>query len=186
VVYPIEALSIPPLLKLAYRTVEVRPSLHCLTYTNYFDVVVGYRVCGKTIGDLESFIGEGWFAIVKPAPQLFGKVFISYKEPEDRSLADRLFQFAKDAGFDPYMAPADLNTGSHIWGQKIPAAIKQSKFMFVIWTASTPAGPGVKKEINIARRNKIEIVPLIERTTPDPKLFGATWNTLDLISTRLI
>ncbi len=44
--------------------------------------------------------------------------------------------------------------------------------MFVIWTSNTPAGPGVKKEISIARNNKIEIVPLLERKTPDPKVFG--------------
>jgi TIR domain len=171
VLRPIEALSMSPR-TLAYRTIEVRPSLHCLTYTNYFDVVVGYRVCAGAIGEPQSFIGEGWFAIVNPAPQLFGKVFISYKEPEDRSLADLLLQFARDVGFDPYLAPADLKTGSRIWGKKIPAAIKQSKFMFVIWTGNTSAGHGVKREINIARKNKIEIVPLLERKTPDPKLFG--------------
>ncbi|SRR6266436_1265069 len=171
VVHPVDALSIPPL-KLAYRTIEVRPSLYCSPYTNNFDVIVGYRVCTEAIGEVQSCINEGWFAIVKPAPQLFGKVFISYKEPEDRNLADLLFQFAKDVGFDPYLAPGDVKTGSRIWGQKIPAAIKQSKFMFVIWTGNTSAGPGVKKEINIARKSKIEIVPLLERKTPAPKLFG--------------
>ena len=171
VLHPVEGLSVPPL-KLAYRTIEVRPTLHCLTYTNFFDVVVSYRLCTEIVGEVQSFIGEGWFAIIKPAPQLFGRVFISYKEPEDRSLADLLFQFAKDAGFDPYMAPADLKTGSRIWGQKIPVAIKQSKFMFVIWTGNTAGGPGVKKEIKIARKNKIQIVPLLERKSPDPKLFG--------------
>jgi hypothetical protein len=117
VLHPVEGLSVPPL-KLAYRTIEVRPILHCLTYTNFFDVVVSYRLCTEIVGEMQSFIGEGWFAIIKPAPQLFGRVFISYKEPEDRSLADLLFQFAKDAGFDPYMAPADLKRGSRIWAKR--------------------------------------------------------------------
>jgi len=171
VFYSGEVLSIPPS-TLAYCTVDVRPNLHFLAYTNFFDIVVSYRLCSEKIGKLRSFIGEGWYAIINPAPQLFGKVFISYKEFEDRSLADLVFQFAKDAGFDPYMAPADLKTGSRIWGQKIPTAIKGSKFVIVIWTGNTHAGSGVKKEIKIARKYGIEIVPLLERKARDPKLFG--------------
>ncbi|GEM_PF-5458815 len=171
VVYPGQPVSIPPG-KLGSCTVQVAPNLVFLGYTNYFDVAVTYRLHTEKIGKRRSFIGEGWFAIIKPAPQLFGKVFISYKEPEDRRFADFLFALAKDAGFDPYIAPADVKTGSRIWGRKIPAAIKASKFMFVIWTRNAPKGPGVKREIGIARANKVEIVPLLKRKTPDPKLFG--------------
>lgn len=168
---PGAALSVPPA-KLSYCTVQVRPSLLFLKYTNYFDVAITYRLHNEKIGDHQSFIGQGRFAIIKPAPQIFGKVFISYKEPEDRNLADLLFEFAKDAGFEPYMAPPDVRTGSRIWGKKIPAAIKESKFMFVIWTGNAPAGTGVKREIKIARNNRVEIVPLLEGKVPDPKLFG--------------
>lgn len=171
VVHPGPALSIAPG-KLDYCTVQVRPNLLFLRHTNYFDVATTYRLCAERVGELQSFIGKGWFVLVRPAPQMFGKAFISYKEPEDQGLANLLFEFASDAGFEPYMAPPDVRTGSRIWGKKIPTAIKDSKFMFVIWTGNTPAGRGVKREIKIARQNRIEIVPLLERKAPDPKLFG--------------
>ncbi len=171
VVHPGAPLSVPPA-KLGYCTVQVRPSLLFLKHTNYFDVAITYRLHTETIGEHQSFIGQGWFAIIKPAPQLFGKVFVSYKAPEDQSLADLLFEFAKDAGFEPYMAPPDVRTGMRIWGRKIPAAIKDSNFMFVIWTGNAPAGTGVKREIKIARKNRVEIVPLLEGKVPDPTLFG--------------
>jgi hypothetical protein len=171
VVHPGAALSILPA-KLGYCSVQIYPNLLFLPHTNYFDVAITYRLCTEKIGALQSFIGQGWFVLIKPAPQIFGKAFISYKEPEDRNLSELLFEFAKDAGFDPYMAPRDVKTGSRIWSKKIPAAIKSSKFTFVIWTSNTLTGPGVKKEIKIARENGIEIVPLLERKASDPRLFG--------------
>src|ERR1700729_4434529 len=94
VVHPSVALEIAPG-KLDYCTIEVRPNLLFLKFTNVFDVTVGYRLSGN-IGKLHSFIEEGGFVLVEPAPPLFGKVFISYKEPEDRPFADLLFEFAKD------------------------------------------------------------------------------------------
>ncbi len=170
IVHPGGALSIPPA-KLDYCTVQVCPNLLFLKYTNVFDVAVSYRL-SDNIGELQSFITEGWFVLIEPTPQLFGKVFISYKEPEDRPLAELLFEFTRDAGFEPYMAPPDIKTGSRIWGKKIPAAIVESRFIFVIWTSNTPGGPGVKKEIKIARKNGIGVVPLLVRTATDPRLFG--------------
>lgn len=171
VVYPGAAFSISPT-KLGYCTVRVRPNLLFLESTNYFDVAITYRFSAEKIGEPQDFIDQGWFVLVKPAPQIFGNVFISYKEPEDRPLADLLFEFAKDAGFVPYVAPPDVRTGLRIWSKKIPTAIKASKFIFVIWTGNTPRGPGVKKEIKIARENGIEIVALLEQKTRDPGLFG--------------
>jgi TIR domain len=170
VVHPGGALQIPPT-KLNYCTVDVWPNLLFLKYTNVFDIAVSYRL-SNSISQLRSFITEGWYVLIEPAPQLFGSVFISYKEPEDRVLAELLFEFTKDAGFDPYMAPPDVKTGSLIWGRKIPSAVKQSKFMFVMWTSNTPSGRGVKKEITIARENGIAVVPLLATGVKDPKLFG--------------
>jgi hypothetical protein len=171
IIHPDAVLAIPPR-TLGYLTVQVRPNLLFQRSTNYYYVVVGYRLNTDKIGKLEFWTGEGGFVIIKSAPQMFGKTFISYKEPEDRALAELLFEFAKDAGFRPYLAPADISTGSRIWGKKIPSEIKTSKFMFVIWTAHAPLGPGVEKEIRIAGRNKIEIVPFVERSAPRPRLIS--------------
>lgn len=172
VVYTGDILAIPPK-KLTYCTVKVRPSLLFLANSNLFDVAITYRLDAEKTGDRREFAGDGWYIVVRPAPQLFGKVFVSYKEPEDRRLADRIFQFAKDAGFNPYMAPPHLRPGSRIWREKIPPAIKESRCMFVIWTRNSAKGTGVKREIKIARSSKIDIVPLLDRGTTDPKLFGA-------------
>lgn len=171
VVYPEGAISIPPA-KADYCTIPVTPNLNFFGVTNEFEIAVTYRLFRNKISKSRPFTGEGWFILIHPAPRLFGKTFISYKEPEDRSLANQLFQFATDAGFEPYMAPPDIKTGSLIWGQKIPAEIKSSRFMFVIWTRNTPKGPGVKKEIRIAREQGIRIVPLLAENVPDPMLFG--------------
>ena len=170
-VYAGPPISISPS-KLGYCTVTLRPNLLFVPHTNLFDVAVVYRLHTEIIGELRSFIGQGWFVLVRPAPQLFGKVFISYKEPEDRILADLLFNFAKDAGFDPYMAPPDIKSGSRIWGKKIPTAIQESKLLFAIWTNNTTKGTGVRKEIKLARQHCIDIVPLLEKNASDPKLFG--------------
>lgn len=171
VLYSGSPISISPT-RLGYCTVTVRPSLLFAPNTNSFDVAIAYRLHTETIGELQSFIGQGWFLLIRPAPRLFGKVFVSYKEPEDRNLADLLFNFAKDAGFDPYMAPPDIKSGSRIWSKKIPTAIRGSKFVVVIWTDKTVGGTGVQKEIKLARKNCIDIVPLLEKKATDPKLFG--------------
>jgi hypothetical protein len=170
IIHPGGAREILPT-KLDYYTIRVCPHLLFLKYTNVFDVAVGYRF-SESVEVLQSFIGNGGFVLIQPAPQLFGRVFVSYKEPEDRALANLLYEFATDAGFNPYMAPPDIKTGSQIWRQKIPAEIKNSKFMLVIWTRNSLKGPGVRREIKIARENGVSIVPLLEKKTADPKIFG--------------
>jgi hypothetical protein len=171
VVHPGGALSVAPS-KLDYCTVQVRPNLLFLKYTNVFDVAISYRLSPNFV-DLNSFIGLGSYLVVNAAPQLFGQVFISYKEPEDRNLANLLYDFARDAGFDPYIAPADLQTGSQIWTDKIPAAIKASKCVFVIWTPNAPKGPGVKREVKIAQQHGVRVVPLLSKGTSfDTRVFG--------------
>lgn len=172
IVHPGAALSIAPN-KLDYCAVHVRPNLLFLKYTNVFDVAISYRLSPNFV-ELNSFIGLGSYLVVNPAPQLFGQVFISYKEPEDRALADLLHELARDAGFAPYIAPADLQAGSQIWTEKIPAAIKASKCVFVIWTENAPKGPGVRREVKLAEQYGVRIVPLLAKgTTFDTRLFGA-------------
>jgi hypothetical protein len=171
VVYPGSALSIAPV-QLAHLTVQVRPSLLFFGPTNAFDVVISYRLYAENAGKPRSFMAQGWCLFIQSAPKLYGKVFISYKEPEDRSLAELLFKFSLDAGFDPYIAPADVKPGSKIWAEKIPRAIKSSKFMFVIWTKNTIKGRGVKRELKIGHDHGIKVVPLLEEKARDPKLFG--------------
>jgi len=45
-------------------------------------------------------------------------MFISYKEPEDRAIAEKAAMLAKRAGFIPYIAPADIKTRNKNLGGK--------------------------------------------------------------------
>jgi hypothetical protein len=70
------------------------------------------------------------------------------------------------------MAPPDIKTGTRVWKEKIPEAIRKSAFMLVLWTNNTSRGRGVRREIKIARENALRLVPLLENSAADPGLFG--------------
>src|ERR1051326_730540 len=156
--------------ELAYDNVAVIPKLMFLPYTNVFDVEVTYRY--ETKGQVSKSNSEKRkdvsYLIIQPAPAIFGDLFISYKDPEDLELAEDLFNLAKLAGFNPYIAPNDINPGSEIWKDKIPQAIRGSKYFFVIWTSKTASGTGVQREIKICRDAAVPEVLLLEERMPPP------------------
>jgi hypothetical protein len=161
--HPCEGVTIQPD-HMVYENVTVTPALFYKRNTNVFDVTVTYRrqrkrALSKSFKQLQREVSS---LIIRAAPNIYGNIFISYKEPEDRDLADQFFAFAEAAGFTPYIAPADLKPGSKIWRKKIPQAIKSSKAAFVIWTSKTHLGAGVRKEIGICGRNNVPIVLLLE------------------------
>src|SRR5437016_971724 len=79
-----------------------------------------------------------------------------------------MFDFCSKAGFDPYIAPGNMQPGSMIWEDKIPPKIQASDFIFVIWTANSDKGEGVRREIGIARKASIREVPLIDADVEVP------------------
>lgn len=170
VVQQVSDFRIPPS-RLDYAHVCFVPNLHFLTGTNQFDVSATIRwEHKKGLGAATTLVSPPPYPyiVIHEAPPLFGRAFISYKEPEDRQLADLLFAFLSKAGFVPYMAPRDLQPGSKLWEEKIPVAIRGSNLIFVIWTENAPKGEGVRKEIAIARAAHVSEAPLIERTTKVP------------------
>jgi hypothetical protein len=164
--------------RMEYLTVKVVPHLVFRAYTNVFDVHVGYRRqerhrLSKRFVEAKPR-GESSFLIIHAAPSIFGNIFISYKEPEDRGLATMFYNLAMAAGFAPYMAPTDMKPGSRIWRDKIPQAIKNSKAAFVIWTSKTALGKGVKREIKLCRANGIPDILLLEEGVAPPSEHKAT------------
>jgi hypothetical protein len=147
-------------------------------YTNVFDVQVSYhRQVRNRLSKLLMEAkprGESSFLIIRPAPSVFGNIFISYKEPEDRELAIVFYNLAVAAGFAPYMAPTDMKPGSQIWREKIPQAIRNSKAAFVIWTSKAALGKGVEREIRLCRTNKIPDILLLEEGVSPPSAHKAT------------
>ncbi len=161
---------------LDYRNVRVRPYLVFRPYTNVFDVLITYRLSEESgLGCQSTQVArEASYLIIQPARKIFDSLFVSYKEPEDLDLAKLAFTLAERAGFVPYIAPEDIQPGTKIWEEKIEKAIKRSKATIVIWTASTPFGSGVPKEIEISRSAGVRIIPFLEQGVPKPEVYDAS------------
>jgi hypothetical protein len=54
------------------------------------------------------------YLIVRELTRPCGKLFVSFKQPEDLPLAPQLEQFARQAGFEPYLAIHDSPTRNRI------------------------------------------------------------------------
>jgi hypothetical protein len=160
--------------RMAYDNVRVVPNLLFRPNSNLFDVLITYRRSERgRLSEQLTHRCQGSYLVVTTAPQIYGEVFISYKDPEDLELAKLLYAIAERAGFVPYIAPEDVKTGTDIWREKIPLAIGSSKAVFVIWSANTPFGPGVPEEIRIGREARVPVVPLLENGAPVPDEFRA-------------
>lgn len=160
---------VPPFL-LEYRNIRVIPSLLFLPNTNEFAIEVVYRLedSGK-LTDQFTTAHAGSYIMVSPAAALFGNLFISFREPQDRPLADDMEKLAKRAGFTPFVASARLDPGTRLWEEKIVPALESSNVVCYLWTSNTPNATGVLREIEIARNAKIPEVLLIENGVAFPE-----------------
>jgi len=158
-----------------YWNVRVKPDLFFEFATNCYSISVTYRREEQgRLGDsvtVHKPAGIGNFLIIKRPPTVFGKVFISYKDDEDKKLANLLLTLARNAGFDPYMAPPDLRPGAELWNEKIIPAIQESSCVFVIWTSETSKGTGVEREIELTREFGKDEILLLENGIDVPELF---------------
>jgi hypothetical protein len=149
--------------ELREQVVLTSPTPIYLANTNMFDVMVTYRVfegAAWSRPTSEIHWDVSYLIIVNSALQL-GQVFISFKQPEDLPLAQLLERFARRAGFSPYLAIADLQTGTILW-EKIEPAIRNSAAGFIIWTKRTRWGTGVEREIELFQKHAIPQVMLVE------------------------
>lgn len=149
------------------RDIPFHASTLCRAATNYLDVIIEYRDMGAEQSPARALAGPHvCYLIIDEPPLRRQQIFISYKEPEDLSLAEQLGVIVRRNGFRFYIARADVRPGSHIWRTKIIPQIKRSKAMAALCTRLTPLGSGVEREIKIALKEKKTLVPLIERDAP--------------------
>jgi hypothetical protein len=155
-------------------TVDVTPTPLYREATNEFEV--GLKCHFEVGGRLtDSFVERhpGFYVIINtPAPTL-GKVFISFKQPEDQRLANILERYARRAGFEPRLFARDPDLGADQW-KSIEGHIAASHSAFIVWARRTEWGEGVEKEVNICRTRGVKEILLIEDGLELPKLYKGT------------
>jgi hypothetical protein len=156
------------------QLVQISPDPRFLQNTNTFKVKVDFRVdSGKGLGPRQAEIHAGGYLIVRASTKQVGKLFVSFKQNEDLSLA-RIFQrLGMRAGFEVYLGIHDSQPGNVLW-DRIEPELQASNAAIVLWTRHTEWGGGVEKEIELCRKHGIKEVLLIERGLQLPALYEGT------------
>lgn len=157
------------------KMLKVTSTPEFLTNTNVFSALIRYRrVPGGVPGDQMSAMSPGRYVIIRPASQKIGRLFVSFKQPEDGALARLLKKVAERAGFEPYVAMDEPKPGEDIW-KRIKPVLRKSKVVAFIWTENTVFGEGVAREIELCKAGRIKYVLLLQQDcTPPPQFKGST------------
>jgi hypothetical protein len=156
------------------QIVQVCPNPKFLQNTNTFKIKVDFRIdSGKGLGPRQAEIHAGGYLIVRTSTKKVGKLFVSFKQNEDLSLA-RIFQrLGARAGFEVYLAIHDSQPGNALW-DRIEPELQASSAAIILWTRHTEWGGGVEKEIELCRKHGIKEVLLIEHGIRFPSLYDGT------------
>jgi len=157
------------------QKVAVCPTPIYLANTNMFDVMVKFRPIDGGIlqGQLSEIHHRSSYLIIRESRDSCGKLFISFKQPEDLSLARLLEKFARRAGFEPYLAIHDSQPGTDLW-KRIEPELRTSIAASIIWTGHTAWGDGVQREVKLARQYAIPDVLLLEDRLDLPEEYKGT------------
>jgi hypothetical protein len=156
------------------QVVDVCPDPRFLQNTNEFNIKVDFRIeSDRGLGPRSSEIHPGRHLIIRPASTKIGKLFVSFKQNEDLSLARIVQRLGIRAGFDVYLAIHDSQPGTVLWG-RIEPELKTSSAAIILWTHHTEWGGGVEKEIELCRQHGIKEVLLIEHGIRLPSLYDGT------------
>ncbi len=154
----------------AEETICVVPNAHYLPNTNTFDVVVWLRVWSS--GGFGNAIAEHHglqnHIVISEPKQRLGRIFISFKDPEDLRLKNSMEWIVRRAGFIPWTAHRDAHAGTDGW-KEIEEAIRNSLAVVFIFTENTDFAEGVRREVELCRKHKIKEAPLLQRGIPVPK-----------------
>ncbi len=156
--------------------IKITPTPEFLANTNQFGVSVLYRKSeNQKLGLQYSQRLEPPFPfiIIKPTKEILGKLFISFKQPEDIILAELLERLAKRAGFSVYMAVNDPNPGIDLW-ERIEPELKTSTCALILWTKYTNWGTGVPHEVKLCREYNIPDVLIIQDGLELPEAYKGT------------
>jgi hypothetical protein len=160
--------------ELREQLVSVYPIPNYLANTNVFDVMVKFRSFETgVVGQQKSEVHRGSYLIIRNTKQRCGQLFISFKQPDDLTLARMMDKFARRAGFSPYLAIHDAQPGTDQW-KRIELEIRASIAISIIWTSHTDWGRGVQQEIILARQYSIPEMLLIEEQLELPESHRGT------------
>jgi galactofuranose transport system substrate-binding protein len=110
-------------------------------------------------------------------------VFISYSS-KDKPIADAICAHLEGKGARCWIAPRDIRAGED-WPTAITKAIAQSRIMVLVFSASSNSSEDVSRELRLAARNKLVIIPFrIEDIEPEEgkKYYLETTHWLDAIN----
>jgi hypothetical protein len=97
------------------------------------------------------------------------EVFVSYSQA-DRARADAVCLSLEQVGIRCWIAPRDVPPGV-AWGGAIVQAIRTSRVLLVVLSASANASPNVLREVDAALQSGVPILPLrVEDVSPSPEL----------------
>lgn len=151
-------------------TIPIVPNAQFRPYTNSFDIMVWLRThaasgFSDTISELHH--PPAYIVVGEPRQDL-GRVFISFKQPQDRELKNTMSEVARRAGFTPWTAERDSHIGADMWSD-IEASIHDSVAVVFLWTEETAFTDGVKREVALCRKHGVREKPLIQRGMPIPE-----------------
>jgi len=155
--------------------VKVMPDSLYLAGTNQFSAMIRYKTVevDKVSGQQTEIHSNLSYRLVRPCSLDLGQVFISFKQPEDLDMANLLARLSSKAGFKPYLALRDPKLGTNQW-RRITRAIASSKSVMVVWTARTEWGGGVRREVRLARKKKLQEILLIQKGLQLPDIYQGT------------
>jgi TIR domain-containing protein len=140
---------------------EVRLSLR--PSSNFYQVVVKYRLLSLPDDMREAVSPPGSFMIIEEIPPSGNQVFLSHCMPEDSGLAQKLGVYLRHAGFTAYMAEIDDRVGTVYWEEKLEPEILKSIGMVVLWTPKVELrSDAVGREIRYAQDHDVSTYPLLE------------------------
>src|ERR1035437_1039910 len=184
VVYcPADAPDVPFLatIKCAFRmdphedkdlVISITPNALYKQYTNLRDVRVKFRLHdGTRISETKERTARGLMSIIVDEPtENLGRIFISFKQEEDRSLARTVAKLAKRAGFTPFLKAEHPRPGEDQWDD-IEKKLRVSLAVLVIWTDFTGLGDGVEKEVKFCHAAGIHDILLLGDDVDPPPMY---------------
>jgi hypothetical protein len=160
--------------RLHEQSVAVCPTPIYLGNTNMFDVMVRFRLIEKGVPQAQrSEVHHGSYLIIREAARNCGKLFISFKQPEDLTLARTMEKLARRAGFDPYVALHNSQPGTDLW-KRIEPELRTSDAAAIIWTSFTAWGDGVQREVRLAREFGVPEVLMLEEGLDVPEEYAGS------------
>lgn len=98
-------------------------------------------------------------------PESTFDIFISHSK-SDEEMASAIKRHLEAAGFKCWKAPEDIIFGE-VWASAITRALGVCRVMILVWSRNSLASPQVSKELTIATRNGLTVIPFrIEDVQP--------------------